>query len=444
MLKTFRIGGIHPPEAKLSADAPIEVFHTTNTVTIPLGQHIGAPAEVVVKRGDCVKVGTLIGKSAGFISANIHSSVSGKVVKIDDIVDTSGYKKPAVYIECDNEDTWEESIDRSTTLVKECNLTSKEIIDKVAAAGIVGLGGATFPSHVKLMPPKDSKAEILIINAVECEPYLTSDHRLMLEYADEVLVGTTILMKAIGVERAVIGIENNKKDAIALLTQKATEYKGITIQPLKVKYPQGGEKQLIDAVTKRAVKSGQLPISEGAVVQNVGTAFAVYEAVQKNKPLVERVVTITGKRLARPSNLMVRIGTPLSSLISHVGEVPAGTGKIVSGGPMMGKALAQTSSPVTKGTSGVLLLPKADTKRKPMRNCIRCTKCVGVCPMGLNPAFLMRDVTFKNWDEAEKNNIVDCIECGSCSFTCPANRPLLDEIRLGKQKVMGIIRSRKS
>lgn len=444
MLKTFRIGGIHPPENKFSAKTPIEVFSTTEEVTIPLGQHIGAPAEAIVKRGDLVKVGTLIGKSTGFISANIHSSVSGKVTKIGSIMDASGYNKPAVFIKPDGEDTWEESIDTSKDIIRECPLSSKEIIDKINANGIVGMGGATFPTFVKLLPPKDSKAELLIINAVECEPYLTSDHRIMLEHPEEILIGTSILMKAIGVTKAVIGIENNKKDAIDLLSSKAKSFDGIIIQPLKVKYPQGGEKQLIDAITRRMVKSGQLPISTGAVVQNVGTTFAVYEAIQKNKPLIERIVTVTGKDLPSPKNLLVRVGTPISSLLNYLNIDLESSAKLISGGPMMGKALAQSDSPVTKGTSGILLLPSQDTKRKPMRSCIRCARCVSACPMGLNPAFMMRDVNFELWDEAEKRNIVDCIECGSCSYICPANRPLLDQIRLGKQKVMSIIRSRKS
>ena len=251
-------------------------------------------------------------------------------------------------------------------------LPSKEIVDKIAAAGIVGLGGATFPTQVKLMPPPGSKAEIIIINAVECEPYLTSDHSLMMEKAEQILVGVTLLMKAVNVTKAVIGIENNKPDAIAHLSKLATAYKGIEIMPLKVQYPQGGEKQLIDAVIRRQVKSGALPISAGAVVQNVGTAFAVYEAVMKNKPLFERVVTVTGKAVTNPSNFLVRMGTPISALIEAAGGVPENTGKIIGGGPMMGKALIAPEVPVTKGSSGVLLLTKEESVRKPMRDCIRC------------------------------------------------------------------------
>jgi len=341
-------------------------------------------------------------------------------------------------------DEWEASVDRSPELKKICDLASGEILNKIAAAGIVGMGGATFPSHVKLTPPPGTKAEILIINGVECEPWLTSDHQLMMEKSDEILVGTTIVMKALNVQKAIIGIENNKQDAIRLFNQKAKEYAGITVEPLKVQYPQGGEKQLIDALTGRQVGSGALPISVGAVVQNVGTVFAIYEAVQKNKPLVERVVTVTGKEVKQPCNILSRVGIPLNDLIGVAGGLPETTGKVVSGGPMMGKALASTDIPVTKGTSGILIIPTFEAKRKAMKDCIRCAKCVSVCPMGLNPTLLMNLTEYEVWDRAEKEHITDCIECGSCSYTCPADRPLLDYIRLGKGKVNGIIRSRKN
>ncbi len=443
MLKTFRIGGIHPKENKFSAGQAIQPIAIPEQVIIPLAQHIGAPCQPVVKKGDKVKVGTLIGKTVGFVSANIHSSVSGTVLKIDKTLDTSGYKRDAVYINVEG-DEWEESIKRTETLDKECTLSAKEIIDKIAAAGIVGMGGATFPTHVKLMPPPGTKAEILIINGVECEPYLTADHQLMMEKTEEILVGISILMKAINVSKAVVGIENNKKDAISKMSSLAKSYAGIEVQPLKVQYPQGGEKQLIDAVIRRQVPSGALPISVGAVVQNIGTTFAVYEAVQKNKPLVERVVTVTGKDVKKPCNVLSRIGVPLNNLIDFAGGLPETTGKVVSGGPMMGKAIANTEIPVTKGTSGILIVPTLEAKRKQMKDCIRCTKCVNVCPMGLNPTLLMNLTEYSVWDNAEKNRITDCIECGSCSFTCPADRPLLDYIRLGKGKVMSIIRARKS
>jgi len=442
MLKTFRIGGIHPPENKLSAGKHITALDIPKQVIIPLGQHIGAPAQALVKKGDLVKVGTLIAKAGGFVSANIHSSVSGKVNKIDNALDSSGYRKPAVYIDVEG-DEWEETIDRTETIVRDCNLSSKEIVDKIAAAGIVGLGGATFPTQVKLLPPPGTKAEVLIINGVECEPYLTSDHSLMLEKGLEILSGVSLLMKATNVSKAIIGIENNKSDAINHFKKLATEFKGIEIEPLKVQYPQGGEKQLIDAIISKQVKSGALPISVGAIVQNVGTAFAVYEAVQKNKPLIERIVTVTGKGVSTPSNFKVRIGTPISTLIEAAGGIPENTGKIIGGGPMMGKALINAEVPVTKGSSGILILSKEESVRKPVYDCIRCAKCVKACPMGLNPSLLMNATEFSEWGLAEKNYITDCIECGSCSYTCPANRPLLDHIRLGKTKVMGIVRARK-
>ena len=443
MLRTFSLGGIHPKENKLSAGVKIVPAPLPKEVIIPLGMHIGAPATACVAKGDEVKVGTLIAKSSGFVSANIYSSVAGKVTKIDSVFDASGYKKPAIIISVAEEDVWEESIDRSPELVRECSLDAKAIIDKINEAGIVGLGRATFPTHVKLSPPPGSKAEVLIINAVECEPYLTSDHQLMLEHGEEILVGCTILMKALSVDKCIIGVENNKPDAIKHLSGLCAQYKGIEVMPLKVQYPQGGEKQLIDAVLSKQVKSGALPISTGAVVQNVGTIYAVYEAIQKNKPLLERVVTVTGKSLDKPANYLARIGTPLKTLIEASGGIPENTGKIIGGGPMMGKALLSADLPVTKGTSGILLISQEESVRKPMRACIRCAKCVNVCPMGLNPTFLMVDTQQQDWERAERGHIVDCIECGSCSFTCPSNRPLLDFIRMGKQQVMGIIRNRK-
>jgi len=442
MLKTFRIGGIHPPENKLSAGRKITRLALPKQVIIPLSQHIGAPAVPVVKKGDMVKVGTLLGKANGFVSANIHSSVSGKVNKVDIAFDTSGYRRNAIYIDVEG-DEWEETIDQTETLIRDKAVTAQQIIEKITEAGIVGLGGATFPTQVKLTPPPGSKAEILIINAAECEPYLTADHALMMEKGEEVLIGTSLLMKAIHVTKAVIGIENNKKDAISHLQKLAANYKGIDVTPLKTQYPQGGEKQLIDSIVRRQVKSGALPISVGAVVQNVGTAFAVYEAVMKNKPLIERIVTVTGKEVANPSNFLVRIGTQISELIDAAGGLPENTGKIIGGGPMMGKALINMEIPVAKGSSGVLILSENEAKRKPSMPCIRCAKCVNICPMGINPTTLMTATEFSNWDLAEQNHITDCIECGSCTYTCPANRPLLDYVRLGKGKVMGIIRARK-
>lgn len=444
-MKTFRIGGVHPKENKLSADQPIKVAELPKIAVFPLGQHIGAPAKAVVAKGDKVKVGQMIAEAGGFVSASIFSSVSGTVLKIDTCVDASGYDKPAIYITVEG-DEWMEGIDRTDTIVKfdeRPELTAKDIVEKVKNAGIVGLGGATFPCHVKLSPPPGSKPECVIINAVECEPYLTADHRLMLEHPEEIVVGTQLLMKAAGVEKAYIAIENNKPDAIQLMQLKAMTVKNIEVVPLQVKYPQGGEKQLIDAVIHRQVPAPPaLPVSVGAIIQNVGTAYAVYEAVMKNKPLFERIVTVTGKSLATPSNFLTRLGTPMRQLIDACGGLPEDTGKVIGGGPMMGKALANIDVPICKGSSGVLIMRDEESHRQPVDPCIRCAKCVSACPMGLEPYLLSACAEQKNWEKLEKEYVVSCIECGSCQFTCPAHRPLLDLIRLGKSTVMGIIRAR--
>jgi electron transport complex protein RnfC len=440
-MKTFRIGGIHPKENKFSAGKKIQTADIPQLVAIPLAHYIGNPSEAIVKKGDVVKVGQMIGKANGFISAHVHASVSGKVNKIDVQLDASGYKRPAVFIDVEG-DEWLETIDRSPEIKRECNLSKEEIIKKIQDAGIVGLGGATFPAHVKLSPPPGKKAEVLIINAVECESYLTCDHQLMLEHPEEIMVGVSILMKALEVKKAIIGIENNKKDAIELMAKTAKGFAGITVEALKVQYPQGGEKQLIDALIGRQVPSGKIPVEVGAVVQNVGTTFAIYEAVQKNKPMIDRVVTITGKDAPNPSNYRVRLGTMLSQVVEQAGGVPDGTGKIVGGGPMMGRSLMNLNIPTAKGSSGVVYLREADAIRKPVKNCIRCTKCVTVCPMGLEPFLLMAQSERNMWKEMEDNRTMDCIECGSCSYTCPSNRPLLDYIRFGKSTVGGIIRSR--
>lgn len=443
MLKTFSKGGVHPPENKISASKSIEILPLPQKVSIPVSQHIGAPATVLVAKGDNVKVGQVIAQSTGFVSANIHSSVSGTVESIDAVLDSSGYKRQAITIAVEG-DEWVENIDRSTELKKDIQLNAQDIIKRINESGIVGLGGATFPSHVKLSVPAGKKAEVLIINGVECEPYLTSDHRLMLEKGHEMMVGIQILMRALNVEKALIGIENNKPDAIKYLKSIAGEYKGVEVHGLKVKYPQGGEKQLIKALINREVPSGGLPIDIGAVVHNVGTAFAVYEAVQKNKPLFERVVTVTGKNLPKTANYMVRIGTSVAELIAAAGGLPEDTGKVVNGGPMMGKALTSTDVPVTKGTSGIIVFQSKESQRKTDSACIRCAKCVSVCPMGLEPYLLNRLSQRMMFENMEHEHVLDCMECGSCSFECPANLPLLDYIRLGKAEVNKIIRARKN
>ena len=441
MIKTFSLGGVHPAENKLSANCSVKKIPLPELVTIPVSQHIGAPSKVLVKRGDAVKVGQLIAESAGFVSANIHSPVSGVVNKIDKVPDASGYRREAIIIKVEG-DEWDESVDTTPDLLKEITFTNEEILKRITDAGIVGLGGATFPSHVKLSPPPGKKAEILLINGVECEPYLTADHRLMLEKGDELIVGIRILMQVLKVEKTIIGIENNKLDAIEHLTKLAADEVGIEVQRLKVQYPQGGEKQLISACLHREVPSGKLPIEVGAVVHNVGTAVAVYEAVQKNKPLIERIVTVTGLSVKTPGNFLTRIGTPISLLIDAAGGLPEDTGKVIAGGPMMGRAISSLEVAVTKGTSGILIMPDAETRRKESQNCIRCGKCVSACPMGLSPYLLMTLAEKEVLDRAEEEKIMDCIECGSCSFICPSHRPLLDYIRLGKGQVGQIIRTR--
>lgn len=441
-MNTFKIGGVHPEPNKLTADRKIETLALPQQAVFPLSQHIGAPAVPCVQKGDTVRVGTRIAEPGGFMSASIHSSVSGKVAKIDTIVDASGLRKPAIFIDVEG-DEWEPSIDRSEKLVLQSTKSREEIIECIKNAGIVGMGGACFPTHVKLCPPKECTIDTLIINAVECEPYLTADHRLMLEHPDEIIIGIKVILKVLGIDRAVIGVEANKPDAIELLKSKTSMVSGIEVMPLQMKYPQGGEKQLIEAVTGRQVPPPPaLPANVGCVVQNVGTVFAIYEAVMKNKPLFERIVTVTGKSVKNPCNLRVRMGTPVSQLLEYAGGIPADTGKLISGGPMMGRPLLDETAPVVKGTSGILLIPEKEAARREERNCIRCAKCVQACPMGLEPYLLATASESQDWECAEENWIMSCIECGCCQSTCPSRRPLLDWVRLAKNRVGGIIRAR--
>ena len=444
-LKTFRIGGVHPEENKLSSEAATQIAKLPQQAIFPLSQHIGAPAKPVVKKGDKVKVGTLLAEAGGFVSAPVYSSVSGTVLKIDEVIDATGYRKPAIIVKVEG-DEWEESIDRSDkleTLAAHPELTPEEIIERIKKAGVTGMGGAGFPTFIKLCPPPTAKAECVILNGVECEPYITSDYRLMMEHADEILVGLELLMKAVKVSKGYIGIEENKPMAISLFEEKTSGRSDIEIVPLKQKYPQGGEKQLVDAVIRRQVPAPPaIPVNVGAVVQNVGTAFAVYQAVMKNKPLFERYTTVTGKKLERPSNFLVRMGTPMIDLINECGGMPEGDNKLLAGGPMMGKALMSVDVPICKGTNSVTILSGDDAKRKPMQPCIRCAKCVSVCPMGLEPYLLATASALHDWEKVEAAGVTSCIECGSCQFTCPAHRPMLDNIRLGKSTVMGIIKSR--
>ena len=437
------MGGVHPEENKISTNAVIEQMPLPKQVAVLMNQHLGAPATPIVAKGDKVKVGQLIAEAQAFMCANIHSSVSGTVNKIDVCKDMTGLPKTAIYIDVEG-DEWLESIDRTPDVKRECNLEPKEIVAKLKEMGIVGLGGATFPAHIKYSIPEGKKAEYLIINAAECEPYLTSDHRVMIEHAEEVCVGVSILRKALGVPNAYIGIESNKPEPIRVMTEMARQFEGIIVEPLKVKYPQGAEKQLINAITGRKVPSGKLPIDVGCVVSNVGTSFAVYEAVQKNKPLIENILTVTGKKLPSQHNYQVRIGITYNDIIKQaIGELPATTGKVISGGTMMGKAVSNLSAPTTKGAASVLVMDEAEARRAPETNCIRCGKCANACPMGLEPYLFSALVKNNRVEEAQAHNILDCIECGCCFFSCPANKPLTDEIRLGKFKVRAMMAAKK-
>ena len=443
-MKTFPLGGIHPSDNKKWSNAkPIEVMALPDLVNVPLGQHIGAPAASLVKKGDKVVTGQLIAMATGFVSANIHAPISGTVTAVDMVPNGQGLRQMMITIKREG-DEWLPEIDRSSEIVRECRLSSAEIMERIKQAGIVGMGGASFPSHVKLSIPNGCKAEFLIINGVECEPYLTSDHHVMLERGEELLIGVEILKKLLNVDKAIIGIENNKPDAIAHLKQLSKEKKfDVKIEPLKVQYPQGGEKQLIAAVTSRQVPPPPaLPIHVGAVVVNASTTVAIYEAVQKNKPLIERVVTITGKQMKTPSNLLTRMGTPISKLIEYAGGLPEGDVKVVNGGPMMGRAMVNVDAPVVKGCSGITVISGAESYRVDADSCIKCAKCVAACPMGLEPYLLSKLTRKQLWDRAEGVRITDCIECGSCQYTCPAGLPLVDFIRLGKQRVLGIVRAR--
>ncbi|MCL2028151.1 MAG: electron transport complex subunit RsxC [Bacteroidales bacterium] len=433
-MKTFKLGGVHPKEYKLRAEDPSVTLGLPQQGIVFVNQHLGAPSQCIVAKGDKVKVGQPLTKNENFIGSNVHSPFSGTVSKIDTFHDASGYRKEAIVIDVEG-DEWLETIDRSEDIKRDITLSKEEIIAKVREMGIVGMGGACFPAHVKLMVPEGKTAEYLIINGVECEPYLTDDYRLMIESGEQCLIGVSALRKALGVKTAFIGIENNKPKAIAHLTKLAQTFEGIEVVPLQVKYPQGAEKQLIYAITGREVPSGKLPIDIGCIVSNVSTGYAVYEAVQKNKPLIDRMVTVTGLHVEKVSNFNVRIGTPISMLLEAAGGIPTNTGKIINGGPMMGKALFSLDTAVTKGTSALLLMDESDAHRGEEANCIRCSKCVQACPMGLEPYLLSALVENDNFERLENENVMDCIECGCCLYSCPSYRPLLDCLRVGKYTV---------
>ena len=443
---TFSIGGVHPADNKIARGRAIGVLPLPKTVYVSMAQHLGAPAKPLVAAGDSVRTGQVIAEPGGFISAFVHSPVTGTVKSIAPRKDLAGNLVTHIEIAVADEEVWAEGIDLTPGLVTELPSDVPAMLERIKANGVVGLGGANFPTHVKLNPGPNAHPECLILNGAECEPFLTSDFRIMVERPKEIVVGAAIMQKILGGCKCVIGIEENKPEAIEAMGKAVAElgYQGISVQPLKKRYPQGGEKQLIDAVMHRQVKSGALPISVGAVVQNVATSLAVYEAVQKNRPLITNTLTVTGDCLPveKQHNYLFRIGVPLSFIAEYAGGIPEGAAKLVSGGPMMGRAIANIDACTVKGSSSILYLSEALTKRKPESNCIRCGKCADACPMGLEPFLLNRLYKAGDLGQLEDNAAQDCIECGCCLYSCPANIPLLDNIRQAKGQVMGVIRAR--
>lgn len=428
-LATFK-GGIHPPDKKeLAKDRPISKAKSPQRVVIPLSQHLGAPCKPVVTIGQEVKKGEMIGEPGGFVSAPVHSSVSGKVIAIAEFPNAMGRMVNSVVIENNGKEEWAALKDTPDYM----KLSPEELKDKVKASGIVGMGGAAFPTVVKLSPPKEKPIDTVIINGAECEPYLTADYRLMMEKPKEIVEGLKILMKILGVNKGFIGIENNKPAAIEKMKAAAKGEANIEVCALGVKYPQGAEKMLIKAATGREVPPRALPMDVKVVVQNVGTALAVYEAARYGKPLIERVVTVTGEGINTPSNLMVKIGTLVSDLIEQCGGFKGEAGKVVSGGPMMGFAMSSLDVPVTKGTSGILVIPEEGVSHvEDFGPCIRCGRCIDICAMGLMPSMLSILSEKGFYEEAKGYNLFDCFECGSCAFVCPSKRPIVQLVRLAK------------
>ncbi|MFC1569625.1 electron transport complex subunit RsxC [bacterium] len=427
--KTFS-GGVHPPEYKhFSEHKNIEKAPLPKQVIIPLQQHIGAPTECIVEKGDHVKKGQSLSKAKTFISVPVHASISGTVKSIEILPHPLGTKSLAVVIESDDEDK-SFITDHSTEDIN--TLPVDKILNKIQSAGIAGMGGASFPTHVKLSPPSDKKIDTLLINGVECEPFLTSDHRLMLEKVDEILKGIHILTRVLKVKQTIIGIEKNKTNAIQLIQKKTRRLKKTSVLSLPVKYPQGGEKQLIQAALNRQVPSGGLPMDVGCVVQNVSTAFAVYEAVFFNKPLIERIVTVTGPGISEPKNVLARIGTQFKDLIAFCGGYTPTAAKLLNGGPMMGITQVTDDVPVIKGTSGILVLDEPVAKTPSEKPCISCARCVDICPMKLMPNRIASFIEYNRIEDAKGYGLLDCIECGSCAYICPAKRHLVHYIKLGK------------
>jgi H+/Na+-translocating ferredoxin:NAD+ oxidoreductase subunit C len=430
--KTFP-GGIHPPDAKkYSKSSSIEDLPLPKKVIIPLSQHIGAPAKPVVKVGDEVKTGQIIAEAGGFVSIPMHASITGKITKIAKFPHPAGTMQQAIEITGNGEDEWVELTDEENYF----DLSGEEIKQTISEAGICGMGGAGFPTHVKLSPPADKPIDTIILNGVECEPYLTADYRLMLEKADDIIAGLKLIMKVTGATKGVIGIESNKPDAIKLFTRLLKGEKNLKVVGLKLKYPQGAEKQLIYAATGRKVPNkGGLPMAVGVVVQNVGTAVAVYEAVRYKKPLIQRVITVTGKIVSQPKNINARVGTLCSELLEFCGGTTEEIGKVVSGGPMMGFALFTLETPIGKGSSGLLILNEKEAAKDEESVCLRCGRCVDICPMNLVPSLIASNVRYDDIDAAEKYGAMDCMKCGSCAYVCPSQIKLIQWIDIAKIKI---------
>jgi len=437
---TFK-GGVGVPHHKeLTEGLPIEKAKDPQIVYIPLHQHTGAPCEPIVKVGEVVKVGQMIGQSSAFVSAPVHSSVSGVVKSITEMPTPTAQKVKCVVIESDGKDELHESVKPKGDLE---SLTQKEILEIIKEAGITGMGGAGFPTHVKLSPPPEKKIDAILINGAECEPYLTADHRVMVEYPEKIVFGLKAIMKAVGVDKGFIGIENNKPDAVQAIREAAKNEPNIQVVTLKVKYPQGDEKRLINAILGREVPSGGLPMDVGAVVCNVSSTKAIADAILEGKPLYERVVTITGHGIKEPKNLMAKIGTPFKDLIEQCGGFTGTPGKIIAGGPMMGISQYSIDVPIIKGSNGILVLTEKEARPEKVSPCIKCGKCVEVCPVRLEPLYLGGYAMKKNFDKAEEYHALDCVECGSCSYICPAKRPLAESIRLAKREIIARRKSKR-
>ncbi len=431
-LDTFK-GGVHPPDNKaLTAHKPTVTAAVPRRVVIPLSQHIGAPTKPLVVIGQEVKKGEKIGDPAGFVSAPVHASISGKVAALGNFPHPLGMDMPSVVIESDGKDEWIAGLRENP----DYGLLGPEELKKIVQdAGVVGMGGATFPTHVKLAPPKEKPVDVVILNGAECEPFLTSDHRLMLERPKEIIEGLKILMRILNVQKGYIGIESNKPDAIEVMTEAASGSPDIKVWPVKVKYPQGAEKMLIKAIVGRTVPAGGLPMDVGALVQNVGTAVAVYHAVRYGRPLIEREVTVTGRGVREPKNFLARIGTPFSQLIEEAGGLTDDAAKVISGGPMMGMSEYTLEVPVIKGTSGILVLPKAEVSMKSYGPCIRCARCIDACPMKLQPSYIGIYIEKGRYEESKEFGLLDCFECGCCTFVCPANRPMVQWVKKAKKEL---------